>query len=161
MIKVLAIDDNKDVLFSIKVALEELDPEYKVTTADCGEKGIELSNSLKPDVIILDIMMPDIVGWVVNRKIKANPKTKSIPVIFLTARTDAGCQVLGKSDADVFMTKPFEPVKLDSAIKDLLNRKNEEVSSKVSNKKSKINKISKEKKKSDVSSKKKINQNKS
>lgn len=123
MIKVLIIDDNEDITYTVKTTLEDVDKDYKVLCANSGKEGLKMVSKNKPDLVLLDIMMPDISGWIVNKNIKMNKKTKDIPVVFLTAKTDQTSKEMGKCGGDDFITKPFDAIKVDSIIKKILERK--------------------------------------
>ena len=90
MKNILYVDDKKNQIFSIKTAFEDLyGDEYKIIPAESGKKCLELLNkNFIPDLILLDIMMPDMNGWEVFDKLKANPSWKNIPVVFLKTRID-------------------------------------------------------------------------
>jgi two-component system, OmpR family, alkaline phosphatase synthesis response regulator PhoP len=80
--KILIIDDEKDLLMLLEERLSSVG--YDVLTADNGEDGIRLAEEKKPDMIILDILMPGISGTDVAEALKADPRSKNIPIIFLT-----------------------------------------------------------------------------
>jgi len=86
--KVIVVDDNPDVIFSVKNGLEDISPDYQITGVESGEKCLELLQTESPDLILLDIMMPGMSGWKTYDKIKENDTWKHIPIVFLTARTD-------------------------------------------------------------------------
>ena len=109
--KVLVVDDNPDVIFSVKSGFETLDKNYMVKGVDSGKKCLEFLQNEIPDIILMDIMMPEMSGWKTFDKIKENVAWQDIPIIFLTARTAGG--FLGED----YIEKPFE-------IKDLVARIN-------------------------------------
>jgi CheY-like chemotaxis protein len=85
-IHILAVDDEESLTFFIKLNLQnEKRYDFKVTTANCGEDGLKLARTTRPDLILLDIMMPDISGTEVAEKLLTDPRTKNIPIIFMTA----------------------------------------------------------------------------
>ncbi|MCL2497487.1 MAG: response regulator [Symbiobacteriaceae bacterium] len=99
------VDDNIMYLNAGKVALQD---EYSVITIPSGEKLLETLPKLQPDLILLDIEMPDKSGYEVLQEIKANPATKDIPVIFLTAKSEMESELYGLSLGAVdYITKPF------------------------------------------------------
>lgn len=118
-IKVLAIDDNFDNLISLKAVLSELIPDIRIFTALEGKKGIEIAIENNPDVILLDIIMPDFDGFDVCKSIKSNPKLKNIPVLFLTAlKSDKLNRTKAlEVGAEGFLTKPIEETDLIAQIK--------------------------------------------
>jgi len=114
--KILTVDDKLDVTITIKHGLEKIDPEIVVQAVTSGAKCFEfLENEETPDLILLDIMMPDMTGWEVLKKLKSHDDWKKIPVIFLTARTDQAAIQAGSFLADDYIEKPFQ-------IQDLYNR---------------------------------------
>lgn len=119
-IKVVVIDDNKDITYSMKKTLETLDKDYEIHCANSGEDGILLAEVVQPDIILLDIMMPDMSGWTVNKSLKSNPKTQHIPVVFVTAKGDDISKEIGKQGGAGYVTKPFEVTELDRVIKDAI-----------------------------------------
>ena len=105
---ILAIDDTPENLTLINGLLKD---SYKVKVANSGERGLTLAVTAPlPDLILLDIMMPGMDGWEVCRRLKAEPATRDIPVIFLTARVDADDERLGLELGAVdYVTKPINP----------------------------------------------------
>ncbi len=85
MKKIFAVDDEQDLLFTIKQVLEYYNKDYKVTTIDSGYKLFVLLKKDIPDLILLDIMLPDINGWEIFKKLKSNPEWKKIPIIFISS----------------------------------------------------------------------------
>jgi CheY-like chemotaxis protein len=82
----LAVDDEESLTFFIKLNLQnEKRYDFQVTTANSGEEGLRLARSLRPDLILLDIIMPDLSGSEVAEKLQMDARTKNIPIIFLTA----------------------------------------------------------------------------
>lgn len=109
--RILVCDDDPAILRVLEVNLEF--EGYDVLTAGHGERAIELARSERPDLVILDIMMPRLDGYETCRRLKAAEETKHIPVVFLTARAPIGEAF--KDDADLaegFLTKPFDPAEL-------------------------------------------------
>lgn len=105
---ILAVDDtpeNLDVLTGL------LQPAYRVRAAVNGERALRIAASENPpDLVLLDVMMPEMDGFEVCRRLKADPKTKDIPVIFLTAMTEKENTVRGLELGAVdYVTKPFNP----------------------------------------------------
>ncbi len=106
--KILVVDDEK---FFIDVVVELLNGEYKVSVAKDGEHALRLANAEPlPDLIMLDIMMPDMDGYEVCRELKNNPITRDIPVIFLTVKSEVGDEVKGfELGAVDYILKPISP----------------------------------------------------
>ena len=112
---VLIVDDNKDILFAVKESLES-DPAYGVECAQSGIECLEKMKSLKPDVILMDIMMPEMDGWDVVAKIKTNKDEAKIPVIYLTGKTDDLSKGMGSLTSEDYIEKPFDPADLRARI---------------------------------------------
>lgn len=118
---ILVIEDNFDVRENIIEILELAD--YSVITADNGRRGVELAQQEKPDLIICDIMMPELDGYGVLHLLSKSPKTASIPFVFLTAKTERNDVRKGMSlGADDYLTKPFDDVELLDAVEIRLRR---------------------------------------
>src|SRR4029079_16242577 len=115
MKSVLVIDDNKDIRENTAEILELAG--YKAFTADNGKKGVEAALKEKPDVIVCDIMMPELDGYGVLHLLRKNPDAQNIPFIFLTAKTERSDFRKGmEMGADDYVTKPFEDIELLNAI---------------------------------------------
>ncbi|OYT30179.1 chemotaxis protein CheY [Thermoplasmatales archaeon ex4572_165] len=115
--KIMIVDDNPDVLFSVKNGLEDIDTDFQIQGVDSGEKCLELLETESPDLILLDIMMPGMSGWKTFDKIKENNKWNGIPVVFLTARTDKVAKNAGGFLAEDYIEKPFNLEDLHQRIK--------------------------------------------
>ncbi len=106
--RVVAVEDDKDILELITYNLER--EGYEVTGATTGEDGIDAARSEKPDLILLDLMLPGIDGLEVCRRLKADPDTAHIPVVMVTAKGEETDIVTGlELGADDYVTKPFSP----------------------------------------------------
>lgn len=118
-LKILAIDDNDDNLTVLKAVVRDAFPDAKILTALNGVKGVELALSMNPDVILLDIVMPEMDGFEVCRRLKGDERLKHIPVIFLTAlKTDRESRINAlEAGAEGFLGKPFDPEELTAQIR--------------------------------------------
>lgn len=115
MKSVLVIDDNPDIRDNTAEILEMAG--YKTFTAENGKKGVEMAQKEKPDVIVCDIMMPELDGYGVLHLLRKNPETENIPFVFLTAKTERSDFRKGmEMGADDYITKPFEDIELLNAI---------------------------------------------
>ncbi len=113
--KILIVDDTKDILFVVSRRLKSWG--YEALTAESGEEGLRIVDEQTPDLILLDIMMPKMKGRDVCARLKANPKTAHIPVIFLTALGLADHIKAGMDlQADDYVVKPFEAAELRERI---------------------------------------------
>jgi len=123
---ILTVDDEQDVIYTIKLGLEKLDKEIRVIGANSGKECLEiLKNEKKPDIILLDIMLPDMSGWQILEKIKRSKEWNGIPIIFLTARIDTVAKRAGGFLAEGYIEKPFEIPDLKDRIDAILKQKME------------------------------------
>ena len=120
--KVMIVDDNPDIILSIKNGLEDSNCDYEVMCADSGKKCLELLETGKPDLILLDIMMPGMSGWETFDKLKENTSWETIPVVFLTARTDRVARNAGGFLGEDYIEKPFELAELKQRINEIINK---------------------------------------
>ncbi len=121
---VLVVDDEKDILELIRYNLEK--EGYSTHCTATGEDGLKAAAGLKPDIIVLDLMLPGLDGLEVCKKLKQDEKTRRIPVIMLTAKTEDTDIVSGlELGADDYLTKPFSPRVLIARLRAVLRRGNE------------------------------------
>ncbi|UCF12712.1 MAG: response regulator [Thermoplasmatales archaeon] len=119
--KILIVDDDPGVNYTVKNGLEGVNADYKVDSVDSGEKCLKfLGNNKIPDLILLDIMMPEMSGWETYNKIKENLSWKDIPVVFLTARRDRIAREAGGFFGDDYIEKPFTIPELKQRIERIL-----------------------------------------
>jgi len=118
---ILIIDDEQDIRDILNYNLTKVG--YQVHEASNGREGIKLAVQNKPDLIILDVMMPEMDGIEVCEELKAKPDTKNIKICFLTARSEDYSQIAGfDAGADDYVSKPIKPKVLISRIKAILRR---------------------------------------
>jgi two-component system alkaline phosphatase synthesis response regulator PhoP len=121
MTKVLVIDDEAPIRLLCRVNLEA--EKMDVVEAADGEEGLEIARKEKPDIVLLDVMMPGLDGWQVAERLFENPETSQIPLVFLTARAELRDRARGLELGGVdYITKPFNPVELASVVENLLER---------------------------------------
>jgi len=120
---VLAVDDEKGILKLFKMELEARD--FRVLTAEGGAEALKLARDQRPDILLLDLMMPDMDGWEVYQQMKADEKTRDIPVIVVTAKAQSIDRVLGLHIAKVddYIAKPFSPQDLMTSVEKVLKSK--------------------------------------
>jgi len=119
--KILVIDDDLDTLRLVGLMLQRQG--YKITAATSGEQGLEKAFEEHPDLILLDVMMPDMDGYEVTRRLRANTLTTSTPILMFTAKTQLDDKVTGfEVGVDDYLTKPTHPSELQSHVKALLAR---------------------------------------
>jgi len=114
--RILVVDDERHIVRLIQVNLEKQG--YSVLTAFDGRDGLEKVRAEKPDLVVLDVMMPYMDGFDVLKNMKADPKTSEIPVIMLTAKAQDADVFRGwASGVDCYLTKPFNPMELLTFVK--------------------------------------------
>ncbi|MBO0778126.1 MAG: response regulator transcription factor, partial [Ktedonobacteraceae bacterium] len=121
LLKALIVDDEENIIELIRLGLRY--EGFQVETASDGEQGVTLAQRVSPDVIILDVMMPGIDGLEVLRRLRANPTTRDIPILMLTAKDEVSDRILGlQTGADDYLTKPFDFYELLERIRAVLRR---------------------------------------
>jgi DNA-binding response OmpR family regulator len=117
--RILLVDDEVQLVEMVKLRLEAND--YDVITAYDGQEALDKARGEKPDLIILDLMLPKVDGYKVCRMLKFDEKYKSIPIILFTARAQESDEKMGfEVGADAYIIKPFEPQILLGKIKELI-----------------------------------------
>ncbi|MFQ5867914.1 MAG: PleD family two-component system response regulator [bacterium] len=120
--KVLIVEDNPQAVKLVKFILEKND--YSTISAKDGEEGLRMARERKPDLIILDLMLPEMDGYQVCESLKVDPNTREIPVIVLTALdTGADFEKALEKKADWYITKPFEARHLLKRVTYLIEKK--------------------------------------
>jgi two-component system alkaline phosphatase synthesis response regulator PhoP/two-component system response regulator VicR len=115
-LKILVCDDERHIVRLIQVNLERQG--YQVVTAYDGKEGLEKVRTEKPDMCVLDVMMPYMDGFEVLKALRRDPATEGLPVIMLTAKAQDKDVFEGyQYGADMYLTKPFNPVELVSFVK--------------------------------------------
>ncbi len=119
--KILIVDDDLETLRLVGLMLQRQG--YQIISARNGNEGISQAQNEKPDLIVLDIMMPDMDGYAVTRALRENPVTSDIPILMFTAKSQVDDKVAGyESGADDYLTKPVHPAELIAHIKALIAR---------------------------------------
>lgn len=118
--RILVIDDEDDIREVAQLCLETLGG-WEVMTAACGSEGLLKAETQQPDAILLDVMMPDMDGPTTFHKLKVNPATEDIPVVFLTAKVQAAEQRrFAELGVKAVLTKPFDPLMLATEVAKVL-----------------------------------------
>lgn len=127
---VLLIEDEKNITELVKYNVEQ--EGFRFSAASRGDAGLEMARKSKPNLIILDLMLPGIDGLEICKILKQNEKTAAIPIIMLTAKSQEADRVVGlELGADDYVTKPFSPRELVARIKAVLRRGKEKPKEKI------------------------------
>lgn len=118
--KILVVDDNPDLIYTVRAALREK-RDYTISAASGGAECLAMLAEETPDLVLLDIMMPDMDGWDVAAKMKTDDELKDIPLIFLTAKTDELSKGMGSLTSEDYIEKPFEADDLVARIEKVLD----------------------------------------
>jgi DNA-binding response OmpR family regulator len=119
--RVLVVEDERDVAELIRYNLGK--EGYDVLVTASGTDAVKQAREMRPDLVLLDIMVPHLNGWEVCRRLKQDPETRGIPVIMVTGRTEEGDKVLGfEMGADDYVTKPFSPRELLARVRAVARR---------------------------------------
>ena len=119
---ILIIDDEEDIKAIAEIGLE-MAANWEVITASSGKEGLSLAETKQPDVILLDLMMPDWDGKETLKQLKNHPNTVAIPVILMTAKTQSAISnELKQLDIVGVVTKPFRPLQLPETIQAILSK---------------------------------------
>ena len=123
--RVICVEDEAEMIDLIRLILSRKG--FEVIGANGGKQGLEMIREQKPDLILLDLMMPDMDGWEVYQQVKADEATRDIPVIVVTAKAQSIDKVLGLHIAKVddYISKPFSPQELMDSVEQVLNKKRE------------------------------------
>ncbi|MCP4538070.1 MAG: response regulator transcription factor [Chloroflexi bacterium] len=118
--KVVCIEDEPEMIDLVKLILGRKG--FELTGAVGGREGLDAVRRIKPDLVLLDLMMPDMDGWEVYQQMKADEELKAIPVIVVTAKAQSIDKVLGLHIAKVddYVTKPFGPQELLQSVERVL-----------------------------------------
>jgi DNA-binding response OmpR family regulator len=121
--RIIYIEDEQEMIDLVRLILSRKG--YQVKGAIGGQEGLDLVRAESPDLVLLDLMMPDMDGWEVYQQMKAGTTTRGIPVIVVTAKAQNIDKVLGVHIAKVddYISKPFSPQQLIESVEKVLNRK--------------------------------------
>lgn len=120
---ILVVDDYSDIVISVKQVLEDPTGEFRVIGADSGEKCLQIleQEPLRPDLILLDIMMPGMSGWDVAARLKQDDRWRDVPIVFLSAKGDEMSVGIGHLASEEYIVKPFDIMKLRETVKRILS----------------------------------------
>ncbi len=120
--RILCIEDEAEMIDLIRLILGRKG--YEVSGAAGGQEGLEKVRTEMPDLVLLDLMMPDMGGWEVYQQMKANEKMKDIPVIIVTAKAQSIDKVLGLyiAKVDDYIAKPFSPSELLTSVENVFKK---------------------------------------
>lgn len=121
--RILVVDDDKSIARLVRDYLKEAS--YEVLLAHTGEEALHMVRREKPDLLILDLMLPDRDGWEITRQIRADQYLAPLPIIMLTARVEDTDKIIGlELGADDYITKPFNTREIVARVRSLLRRAN-------------------------------------
>lgn len=128
-VKIVCIEDDPKTIDLVKLILKK--EGFEVTGVDNGRDGLSVIEEIHPDLVLLDLMMPDMDGWEVYQSMRANESMRQVPVIVLTAKAQSIDKVLGLHIAKVddYITKPFSPGELIQSVRKVLAEANARSSS--------------------------------
>jgi len=120
---ILCIEDQQEMIDLIRLILSRHN--FEIRGANSGKEGLEIIRAEHPDLVLLDLMMPEMDGWEVYQQMKADEATRDIPVIVVTAKAQSIDKVLGMHIAKVddYIAKPFSPQELLTSVDNVLARK--------------------------------------
>jgi len=122
--KIMVVDDDPGVIYTIVQGLGGLGSNYEISIAENGKKCLELLEKDQiPDLIILDILMPEMTGWETYQKIRETLTGEELPIIFLTSRTDQVARKAGGFLGEDYIEKPFKIPELKQKIENILSKK--------------------------------------
>ena len=120
--RILLVDDEPDLLELVRVNLHQAG--YEIETAEAGREALACIRRRRPDLVILDLMLPDLSGTEICRQVRADPELADLPIIMLTAKADELDRVVGlELGADDYVTKPFSPRELTLRVRAVLRRR--------------------------------------
>lgn len=126
--RILVVDDDREIVRLLQAYLEQNG--YQVFTAYDGERALHVLRHERPDLVVLDLMLPDRDGWEVTRIVRSDPNLASTPIIMLTARVEDHDKIVGlELGADDYVTKPFNPREVVARVRAVLRRAHEELTS--------------------------------
>jgi len=121
MSRILLVDDEADLVWAVRYCLQ--DEGYEVTTACNGEEALTLARRVRPDLVVLDIVMPEMDGIEVCSRLRRDPTLASVPILFLTVRHEIDDRVAGLDEgSDDYLVKPFDMRELKARVRALLRR---------------------------------------
>jgi two-component system, OmpR family, alkaline phosphatase synthesis response regulator PhoP len=123
--RILVVDDDKEIVRIIRAYLEKAG--YSVATAYDGETALHIIRSDRPDLVVLDLMLPDRDGWDITRIVRSDPALAATPIVMLTARVEGEDRVQGLDlGADDYIPKPFNPHEVVARVRAVLRRANQD-----------------------------------
>ena len=118
----MIVEDNDDMRYTIRESLESQADDYEITEVSSGEECLKKLAETKPDLILMDVMMPGMDGMETTIKIRQIPEYKSTKIIYLTAKTDSLTKGMGSLSGEDFIEKPFDPEDLEKRIRKALGK---------------------------------------
>jgi two-component system alkaline phosphatase synthesis response regulator PhoP len=121
MSRILVVDDDKQIVRLVRSYLEQAG--YQVLTAYDGKTALHIIRREQPDLVVLDLLLPDHDGWEITRRVRSEPSLAGLPIIMLTARVEDTDKIVGlELGADDYITKPFNPREVVARVRAVLRR---------------------------------------
>jgi DNA-binding response OmpR family regulator len=119
--RILVVDDDRQIVRLVQAYLER--DGYAVLTASDGAAALRMIRTERPDLVVLDLMLPDLDGWAITRAVRADPTIAGLPILMLTARVEDADRIVGlELGADDYVTKPFNPREVVARVRAILRR---------------------------------------
>jgi two-component system phosphate regulon response regulator PhoB len=119
--RILVVDDEPDLLELVRISLSQAG--FEVDTAETGEEGLSRARRNRPDLVVLDVMLPDLPGTEVCRRMRADPELAGLPILMLTAKSEEVDRIVGfELGVDDYVTKPFSPREFTLRVQAILRR---------------------------------------
>ena len=119
--RILVVDDSPTTVAVIADILRTLN--HDILTAGTGEEALQMVHALRPDLILLDVMLPDVSGTIICQRLKADPATRDIPILYLTSKTETALETNRPAHgADGYLTKPVSQWQLVSRVEKILKQ---------------------------------------
>jgi len=117
---ILVVDDNPDIVETLKAVFEAEDPNLTVRGAGSGMEALDIMREKPPDIVLLDILMPQMTGWDVASAMREDEGLKDIPIVYLTAKSDILSRDMGNLSGEDYVLKPFDSDDLIRRVKEVL-----------------------------------------
>ena len=124
--RIMIVDDNEDIIESIIAGIGYFNPSYIFSKAKNGEEALRMMKEEKPDLVILDVMMPVMDGWITSLNMKKDDGLSDVPILFLSAKSDNLSKNIGKLSGEDYIEKPFDLRDLNERVHQALMGRSED-----------------------------------